>query len=134
MTTFTRTPDRIHTSTDPDAHDVVVTFDPHHELSVSDNLLDTYDVDLDDDEYDRRDNENQRRVDVFTAVLEIALAEAAAEHDVTVSVCWGDESQATYTLVDPDDQASITVEELVWQSAQDRIGTGERAGQWTAWI
>jgi hypothetical protein len=100
-------------------YEIVLELDLRHDLDIAGELLDTYGnlEPIDDDEYDRRERENERRVELFEEAYLKSLAEVAAEEHVTVYV--GDCTNATRTVLDPN-RDDLTLENRIWQAAHDR--------------
>lgn len=104
-----------------DAREIVLALDLRTDLADAGELLNTYpanEPDLTDEEIDRREEENARRVDLFEAAYLASLREVAAEEHVTVYV--GDVTNETETPLDDSGRASSILEHRIWQAAHDR--------------
>lgn len=101
----------IHTAA---AREIVVALNPRRDLALCGDLLDTDDPNLPDEEITRREDENDQRVDSLFDDLCRQLRRIAERDHITLYV--GDDSEATRT---PGGYLGSTLEEAVWQEAQD---------------
>lgn len=110
-----------------DARELVLALDLRYDLDTAGELIDTYPSNLPDDitdeEIDRRERENDRRVEAFYDAFIANLAAIGAEQHLTIYV--GDVSEATRTPVDDSDPDGETWEGRVWQQAHDRTSTAD---------
>jgi hypothetical protein len=108
-----------------EARELVIELDLSYDLQIAGELLDTYGnfEDLTDDEIERREVENERRVDLFINAYLMTLRQIGAEQHLTIYL--GDVSEVTRTPVDPEgDDDTDTWERRVWQEAHDRTPAG----------
>lgn len=105
----------------PHAPEIVIQIDLHWDLQAAGLLLDNFDPGpLSDDEYDRREAENARRVGLFEAAYLETLRKIGTERNLAIWTTThpGD---VTRTVSDATRGGDVeTVERAVWQEAHDR--------------
>lgn len=102
--------------------ELVIQLDAHYDLQSAGLLLDTYGNEgpISDEEYDRREVENARRVELFEASYRRTLAEIGQERGLTIYLGAASEVTSTPTGERGEDAGGDTLERQVWQEAHDR--------------